>query len=175
MDDNVLKILKDEYEKNKAHKNYMEDLLTRVSVLEKNELVQEYIRLIQTINSQKNKDSSYEDTIYGCFKKNISLIKDVDNIYVCLGTFIYSDDYGYDLKVDNDDFKAEYRIYRNLENGSDIKVFMDSCYEFESCNTVIFLNAFSYKGFFDIQKEYISNLVVYGKEEAYKRVLKKNK
>lgn len=176
MNDKLLKILKSEYDKRREDEEYQNELLEKIAKLEENEVVKEYISLLKEVNVSKSNESSYENMLYGCFKKNIELLgEDVDNVYVCLGTYASLVQYYYDIMLEKDDFRAEYRIYKNIENGKDIKVFMKDFYEFEKNNIVIFPNTMlTNKAFLDIQKEYISTLVIAGKEEAYKRILRRN-
>jgi len=155
-------------------------LINRKRELENDSKVQEYLKLNKMIENarceQKVEQSNYEiiESIFNNYKYSI---KETNNIYVYLGTFVVSDEYDImhswsDDRVNYNDPKAQYRIYINLENCKEENVKIRDCEKFKEENNVIFPNTYinqtSY--YYELQKEFINDVVIDGQERACERV-----
>ena len=109
------------------------------------------------------------------------MIDDTNEIYVCLGTFMLDNicdivNGPSDIRLDRDDSRAEYRIYRNIENNYSEQIPIRKCEEFEKTHKVIIPNTTSIERYYyELQKEFITLAVTEGQEKACKKILNRNK
>lgn len=183
MNEEILKKIKIDYEKLKTKKEESIKIYNRITELENNEFVKEYLELISTFeerNLAKNINISNDDLIYKAFLMNKHKITQTNEIYMYLGTYkldSQSDvEHGIsDQKVARNDPEAQYRMYIDIENEEYKQIPIKYCDEFEETHKIIYLNKyFTEKYFYIIQKEFIENLINIGQEEACTKVLKKS-
>ena len=146
--------------------------------------VQEKLKLNQLIKESDCEHKIQEKDvkiIESIFYKYQNQIKETNNIYIYLGTFKLSDEYDIvhgpsDERVNYDDSKAQYRIYINLENGMEKEIKIDKCEQFERENKIIFPNTSINRGYYyELQKEFINDIIIDGQDRAVERILKKVK
>lgn len=183
MEKEILDKIKIDYKNALERKKYILELIDKINKLEENDIVKKYIELIVEYESLENdkiinqSEQSIFDSI--CYD-NMYKIRETNEIYVCLGTFMSSYDcdmiHGISaVRLSRDDPRAEYRIYRNIENGYSDYVSITVCDKFEETHHVIIpnTNIFTDSYFFKYQKEFFSLAVTVGQEEAKRRILEK--
>ncbi len=182
MTEELLKQLRDEVTIKKTNNEKQNTKVQRIKELEDDPNVREYIYLIGL--SKFNTLFNYEDDdqiVSSIYNKYIYLIQEdeTNGIYVYLGTFRYSDEIDIvhsscDIRVKYDDKRADYRLYKNIEQVFAKKININDCKSFEREN--IILNPNSYykeKEYYNIQKEFFITAVKKGQEAARRRILKK--
>ena len=114
-------------------------------------------------------------------------IDETNNIYVYMGTFERSNECDIvhgpnDYRVNKDDPKADYRIYRNLElasyqNDYEIEVPIKKCEVFEKEHTVIYPQGTClYDRYYNqLKDEFFETAISESQEKAVERVLAKRK
>ena len=109
-------------------------------------------------------------------------LNETNDIYLCLGTFRMDDicDIVHgprDIRLKRDDPKAEYRIYRNIEDGFSEQIPIHKCDEFERIHKIIFpkVDYLADKYFYELQREFIKLSIFQGQKTACKKILSKNK
>ena len=184
MEPEILQKIKDEYLIEKAKKAGLIKLTDEILELEKTETVKRYLELkdeLASIKFQKSLMSSDDELLFYAFHNNCHCINSTNNIYVCLGTFMYGNDYDIvhgttDIMVEKNDPKANYRVYINIEDGFTTQIAINNCPKFEKTHKVIFPNTKkTEKFYYDLQKEFISIMVEEGQEEACRKILTKTK
>lgn len=182
MKENTLTQIKNEVEITKLNIEKNNTMLKRIKELEKNRYVREYLSLVGLSNTKQKFITDTDDEIISqIYGKHIHRIdeRDTNGIYVYLGTFRYSDEIDIvhsscDIRVKYDDKRADYRLYKNIEQVFAKKININDCKSFEREN--IILNPNSYykeKEYYNIQKEFFITAVKKGQEAARKRILKK--
>jgi len=152
--------------------------VSRILELQENPLVKEYSTLLNSIVGNPRfivlEDSDIYDLAYRQHSKEI-LPEDTNGIYVFMGTFMYnSNTGGYEVRVSDDDPKANYRKYWDIELGSVTSVDVFYSEAFEATHTII-------KGkekdeiqlFRRIQNEFIKESIEQNQDTAIKLILKK--
>ena len=184
MTEEVLKEIKKDYEQRKETRNHLSEVLEEIIKLEEDDTVKKYLNLkkeLESINYKKIIEQSDEQILYSSFYNNRYMIIETNDIYICMGTFMMDSicDIVHgpsDIRLNRDDPRAEYRIYRNIEDGYSEVISMRKCEEFERMHKVIIPNIYwTEKYFYELQKEFIKITLEEGQEAAYKRVLSKNK
>lgn len=185
MKEEVLNQIKDSYNQKKKIRNDILALLDRLRKLEENDIVKEYIKLKQqldTTNYQKILGEPENQILYSTFYSHRYMIKDTNEIYVCIGTFrldnICDIEHGpSDIRLKRDDPRAEYRIYRNLEDEFSKQIPIHKCEEFERTHNVIIpkTTLSTEKYYYELQKEFITLAVTEGQETACRKILKRAK
>ena len=177
------KIIKN-YNQGLERKKHYEDLLKKITKLEEDEKIKEYITLKKRLEQVDYKkiigetDSQILDSTFNSYKY---MIDDTNEIYVCLGTFMLDNicdivNGPSDIRLDRDDSRAEYRIYRNIENNYSEQIPIRKCEEFEKTHKVIIPNTTSIERYYyELQKEFITLAVTEGQEKACKKILNRNK
>ena len=146
MEEEILQKIKDDYVRRKEERANLLNLMGEIAKLEENETVKKYLALTEELASVKFKKNllvSDEELLDLSFRSNCYSIKKTNNIYVCLGTFrldnICDIVHGpSDIRLNRDDPRAEYRIYRNIEDGFSEQIPIKKCAEFEATHKVIF-------------------------------------
>lgn len=185
MNKEIIELIKKEYQKRIDDKKRLENMMIRKQELEQDLKVQEYLKLNQLIKESgcEQKIQEKDDKIIeSIFYKYQNQIKETNNIYIYLGTFKLSDEYDIvhgpsDERVNYDDSKAQYRIYINLENGMEKEIKIDKCEQFERENKIIFPNTSisNRRFYYELQKEFINDIIIDGQDRAVERILKKVK
>lgn len=183
MKQELLDSIKEEYSMRKERRKKLQEKQKRKAKLEENRWVKEYLELEEELNYRDNlklANQTDSEILVNSFRKYMNMVDETNDIYVYIGTYEnanYIDiEHGpTDERVDRNSPKADYRLYRNLENDCDcLNVPIKKCDEFEREHKVIILKT-SLPGtqFYEIQKEFIELAVKKGQEEACKQILKK--
>jgi len=183
MEQEILDEIKNNYNESLERKKYISGLIDKINKLEENDIVKKYIELMIEYESLKDdkiisqSDQSIFDSICRSY---ICEIKETNGIYVCLGTFMSDDSVDIvhssaDIRVSRDDPRAEYRIYRNIEDGNTKYISIKNCEMFEKTHDIIILNTniFTDIYYYKLQKEFFSLAVTFGQEEAKRKILEK--
>lgn len=182
MNQEILYAIRLEYEEQKALKRKVDDMKSRLEALKKNEYVIEYLELLNMLNKMNyHRFSTWTDDniLDSVFRMHSYKNNETNGIYVCLGTFMLDDlcdiEHGpYDRIVDRDDPRAEYRKYQDIECIDTIQIPIKRCEEFEKKHKIIYPNTrYGSRFCYNIQKEFIKDLLVMSQEEACAKVLKK--
>lgn len=180
MEQEILQKIKDDYERRKQERTNLKDLMQEIKNLEETETVKKYLTLTEKLDSTKFKKNllvSDEELLDLAFSSNCYNIKNTNNIYVCLGTFMLDSCYDIvhgpsDIRLKYDDPRAEYRIYKNIEDGDSKLIPIKKCALFEATNKVIFpQTSRTDKYYYELQREFISTMIEHGQEEACKKIL----
>lgn len=180
MEQKILQKIKDDYERRKQERTNLQNLMQEIKKLEENETVKKYLALNEQLNSIKFKKNllvSDIELLDLSFKSYCYSIRSTNNIYVCLGTFMLDSSCDIvhgpsDIRLKYDDPRAEYRIYKNIEDGYSKQISIRKCALFEATNKVIFpQTSRTDKFYYELQKEFISTMIEHGQEEACKRIL----
>lgn len=140
----------------------------------------EYLELRRLFEKESNRKiiiKSDRIILDDVFCSYVYKIKDTNSIYVCLGTFkidnICDIEHGpSDYRVDRDDPRAEYRIYKNIENNDYKQIPIKLCDKFECEHRIIFPNSyFSEIFFYNLQKGFINDLMIMDQEKACIKLL----
>jgi len=183
MKEEILNIIRDEYQNRKERKKDVENMMTRIEELKENEFVKEYLSLLYNLDKINYKDilGWTDDMMLDlAISGNVRNIEETNGIYVCLGTFVLTDLYDIEhgprnSRVDRNDPRAEYRIYQDIECNESIHVPIRLCEEFENSHKIIFPNRyFAGKFYYDIQREFIREAIATNQETACAKVLSKS-
>lgn len=182
MQNEVVDKMKEEFEKRKKSKERCQKMVVRVNELREEPLVKEYLKLISLLDNIDSEvvlnwdDDDMVNKAFCMYKRDII---ETNGIYVCMGTFqgsIETDiEHGAsDYRLSKNDSNAEYRIYRNLETEDDIRKKIEDCKKFEEENTVIYPKTlFAEKAFYELQSEFISDVVRGNQEVAVAKIFQK--
>lgn len=182
MEQEILQKIKDDYERRKQERTNLQNLMQEIKNLEETETVKKYLSLTEKLDSIKFKKNllvSDMELLDLSFRSYCYSIRSTNNIYVCLGTFMLDSccDIVHgpsDIRLKYDDPRAEYRIYRNIEDGYSKQIPIRKCALFELNNKVIFpQTSKTDKFYYELQREFISTMIKHGQEEACKRILTK--
>lgn len=183
MNEQMLNLIKEEIQKEKERQIQYRKIFERISSLEKNELVIEYLELInmlQDFNYYQNDEEIEDKVIDSIISKYGDEIFDTNGIIVYLGTYVSVDSqFGdNDILVSRDDRAANYRVYADLEKrlSDSILVSIDQCEEFELNNNVVILGPYvPDRDFYLLQRYFIKEIIKSNKKEAYNKVVMKRK
>ena len=140
----------------------------------------EYLSLqeqLSSIKCIKNLIGSDDELLYLAFRSNAYGFKETNGIYVCMGTFMMENNSDVihgprDIRLKYDDPRAEYRYYKNLEDGMVEHVSIKRCPQFELMHKVIFPQTTNTEKFYnDLQMEFIKMCIVENQEEACRKIL----
>lgn len=182
MEQEILQSIKEESRKRQEKREYFSNLLEQLEKLEEDENVKKYVELrkkTDSVDYQKLLEESDEDILYRTFYRHQYMIKNTNEIYVCLGTFMLDNicdiEHGpSDIRLNRNDPRAEYRIYSDLENEVSRQIPISRCEEFERTHRVIFpQTSLTQKYYYQLQKEFISLVVTEGQEKACQKILSK--
>ncbi|MBR1413137.1 MAG: hypothetical protein IJ574_00505 [Bacilli bacterium] len=156
-----------------------QELLMKKDFLEQNQLVQEYIKTLMEINKMtKYKSTINESAVIEDSIKSVN-IKDNNNIYVYIGSFIYAQMYEEkDKQVPDNDINADYRLYTNIEkqhNDAFIKIPLDEYIKFEKNNKIIYPNISEYgidQKYYKYRYEFFKTAIEEGQDKALSKLLK---
>ena len=180
MEQEILQKIKDDYERRKQERDDLQKLIQAIKELEETEIVKKYLALTEKLASIKFKKNllvSDIELLDLAFRSNCYSIKKTNNIYICLGTFMQDSccdivHGSSDIRLKYDDPRAEYRIYKNIEDNFSKLIPIRKCALFEATNKVIFpQTSRTDKFYYELQREFISTMIEQGQEEACKRVL----
>lgn len=127
---------------------------------------------------EKESDSQIVERAISCVK-----LSNTKNIYIYMGTFkcnnVYDIIYGPDdTRVNRNDKKAIYSLYRNLELSSfeetyELKISIKKREKFEEENIVVFPpeNYFNDKFYSELRVAYFKEVIQNGQEEAFEKIL----
>lgn len=144
------------------------EIETRMSMLEEDDKVKEYIYL------QREKENIGNDKLFG----RLNMLTDAQNVsqafdYTCRNTKDSNKIYvfmGYE-KIDN-----SINVYRDLETLEFIRINIPERYKFEKENKVIYPNLLDKKYFFELLRAYfLRYLSSYSQEESVEKILKLGK
>ena len=180
MTDEVLnKIRKDALEKRKETDEFNRKV-TRILELQEIPIVKEYASLLNSIIGNPRFISLSEMDIYDlAYRQHSSeiLSEDTNGLYVYMGTFMYNPKTGgYEIRVQEDDPKADYRKYWDIELGTVTCVSVSDSEEFEMKHSIIRTSELNEMNIFrQIQNEFIKNAIEKDQETAVKLIMKKYK
>ena len=167
----------------KRQEKYLE-ILKQVQELEQDENVKRYIELknrLGQVDYQKIIGETETQILERAFNSWQYAINETNGIYLCLGTFMMERtcdiEHGpKDIRLERNDPKAEYRIYRNIEDGYSEVISIKNCEQFEKTYKVLFLkdDFFADRDFYELQREFMIIAVTKGQREACKKILSKN-
>jgi len=185
MEQEVMYKIKIRYEAGLRRRKKYSDLFKELEELEKDEKIKKYLDLkkrLERFDYKKIINETDEEILSRTFLSYQYEINETNEIYLYLGTFMLEGfcdiEHGpRDIRLKRDDPKAEFRQYRNIEDGYSEEIPIHKCEEFEKTHTIIFpeIEELAEKYFYEIQKEFIKIAVTEGQEEAYKKILTKNK
>lgn len=187
MEQEIIELIKKEYENNKKKKEATIKMINRLNELKQDKNVSEYIELSQTlcgINYETVINRTDDTLLYYAFCRYNNKIKESKEIYVCLGTYKYSGETdiihgGTDDKVSDDDPNANYKKYCNLETEDTIHIpirkgNLSLVEQFENTHTIIFPKTkYPKKYFNELQQEYLKEIITTNEEQAYKKILER--
>lgn len=182
MKEDILNQIRNELNIKKEINERYNNKLKRIKELEKDNNVKEYISLVGLSNCNKEFINDSDDEIINyIYTKYIYKIDEnsTNKIYVYLGTFKYSNEFDVvhsysDIRTDDNDKKANYRLYQDIELDFIKQVNIDDCKLFEENNIII--NPDSYykmREYYKIRREFFVNSVKENQDTAIKKVLKK--
>lgn len=176
MKEETLQKIKEDYKQIIEKRNHLLQLCEEITKLEEDENVKKYLKIKEELskidykNQIKETDSYILDAVFWRYQR---LIQDIDtnDIYVYMGTYMLDNicdiEHGpSDIRLKDDDPRAQYRIYRNIENGYSKEIPISECDEFEKNHKVI-----TDENFYTLQKEFIMTAVNEGQEEACRKIL----
>lgn len=189
MTNDELKKLRKKYNDLITLRKSVEFLINEKKELEKDPKIRRYLE----INRILNLDNTY--SFHGIEKENDSQIieraiscvrpTNTKNIYIYMGTFRCNNEYDIiygpdDTKVNRNDPKAVYSLYRNLELRSfednyEVKIGIKKREKFENDNIVIFPqeNYSSDKFYHELRNAYFKEAIQNGQEKAFEKILYK--
>lgn len=155
----------------------------RIQELERDSKVREYLRL-RGIKEQKIKEhleTDEESLVKKVYYRYLHSINenDTNKIYAYLGTYKSSHETDIehgsnDIRVDYLDPKAEYRIFQDIEQDTQITIPISKCIDFESTHKIIYLEGYRLWGkYYNIQKEFFTASVKSNQEKACELILRK--
>ena len=192
MKNKTLELIKKECEQEKEEQKELKKKYDRKLKLEENKWVKEYLQLCEELSNVHflQERLNYTDTeiLIRVFRSHCVEIGQsrrdktgyLNDIYVYIGTYMRNNtvdiEHGSnDYEVNRDSKKADYRLYRSLEDEFDIqRVHIANCDEFERKHKVIIPKTLLLDSkYYEIQKEFIELCVKHGQEEACKQMLEK--
>lgn len=185
MEQAILDSIIEEYKKLTEKNKEINKKRKRLSKLMQHRLVKEYIKLYNEVNAFDGINAfhkqNYKSALTQSFRRFEYNIKETNGIYVYLGTFKYTDEVDivhgeHDDRVNRDDPKADYSLYRNIENHNlqeDVKI--KDRDEFERTHTIICgkNQCFPDMEYWKIQEEFYELVIKKGQEVACKEIIKK--
>ena len=166
-------------------KIYQEEIEKRnkINYLLQNKEVIEYLKLCKLLPPEIEIKDIYE--IIKPYLNQINISK-TNEIYVCTGAFINSFTPNLEpMHLSINYTYADFRTYKNIENGHTIKAFTDkklikkykceSCIQFEQKNIILNpYNKYLYdNGYEEIRKMFFENSIKYSQEQSLKLLLQK--
>lgn len=183
MKQELLDSIKKEFNMKKERRKELKKKQKRKNELDQNKWVREYLELKEELSDRDNLqlvNQTDSEILVKSFRNSIYMIDgDTNEIYVYIGTYMYTDYVDIvhpprDCRVDRNSTKANYRLYKNIENEDIRQVHITRCDEFEKEHKIIILKTYlSDYQFHKIQKEFIELAVKKGQDEACKQILKK--
>lgn len=177
MNNEVYQKIVNEYNTKKREKKCYNDLLKLKEELESNEIVKEYLFIIEQLKKYDDSiNKSDDEMILDAYNKCSHRLDDDNEIFVYIGTYKYAVNVNFkgtiDKSVDRNDPEADYRLYINLENFMRTKeISIEEADEFEKTHKIVYSKGrHEYK---QIQNQYIIDSVRYGQEKAIQKILKK--
>jgi len=185
MEQEILNKIRIDYNNSLKRRTKYADILKQLKELEKDEKIKKYIDLknrLEQFNYEKIINESDEEILSRTFWAYQYAINETNEIYLYIGTFKLDShcdiEHGPgDIRLKRNDPRAEFRQYRNIEDGYSEEIPINKCEEFEKTHTIIFpeIEDMADKYFYEIQKEYIKIAVAEGQEVACKKILTKTK
>lgn len=185
MREELLKLVKKDFEREKKRQKELKIKLKRKANLEQNKWVKEYLELKEELDESFDKelvDKTDSQILRSSYASNVKQEDSTNNIYMYMGTYRRSNEIDVvhganDYRIEYDSPKADYRLYKNLEYEYDYEMIpISQCCEFEKTHNFIHAKGYMREAkFYKIQEEFIELAVKYGQEEACKRILKKYK
>lgn len=185
MNEQTLNEIKRNYKERIDTKKRYQELIEHIKLLEENMYVIKYLSLCKEKEelefSEKSLDKDDSEILESIINKYKRKIKETNGIYVYIGSYYTSIEsdivHGPSAcRVKKGDEKAEYNIYKDIENEEEIEIMIDKCAEFENNNIVIFPNThFTEEYYYEIQNEFFCDAVNTGQKEAVDKILKKVK
>lgn len=125
--------------------------------------------------------SSDEQIILSFYHNYIYKIQkgETNGIYVYLGTYKYNHEIdfyncGRDHRVEYNSKKADYRIYKDIEQNIDVSIARAKCKEFENQHTIIYpKEGLNISQYYKIRDEFFVKAIKTNQESAKKLILKK--
>lgn len=181
MKEELLLEMKAEAERMKERYRQHNENVKRIRQLEKDPAVKEYLQLMETFNCEPQYiKKSLDEIIASNYSKHLYHIKqgDTNGIYVFLGTYRYNREIDIvhgstDYRVADNDPKADYRLYHDLEHHFPEQVVISRCEQFERDHIVIMPNTLSDSEYYKIQREFFVKAVKTDQEKAKKMILRK--
>lgn len=184
MKQELLDSIRKEFDMKKEKRKKLKEKQKRKAELEQNKWVKEYLELKEELSDRDNLqlvNQTDSEILERSFRNHIHMIDgDTNEIYVYLGTYRYTDEIDIvhtarDDRVDRNSPKADYRLYKNIEDDLDTQqVPIGRCDEFEKEHKIIILKTcLPGEKFYQIQKEFMELAVKKGQTEACKQILEK--
>jgi len=181
MEEQILQKIKKEYLDIKEEQKNLKKLYDRLLELENNELVKEYLFItekLQESDLDKKLAANQNDIISKIYYKHLYNIKQTNGIYIYLGT--YKNNHEIDIvhgsldeRVNKNNKQANYILYQDIEKTEPIQIPIQEAKKFESENIIIFPDIYlSESYYYEVQRNFFNNCVIYGQEEALKKVKK---
>lgn len=181
MKQEILDKIKRSYEIGLNRKKYYSSILEELKKLEQDK--KRYIELkrrLEQLDYKKIIGESEEEILIRALEDWQYEIMETNNIYVYYGTFMIENNLDInqrprDIRLERNDPRADYRIYRNIEDGFSEVVLINRSASFEKEHTVIFpkVDNQSEQFFYEIQKEFIKTSINEGQIEAHRKILRK--
>lgn len=180
MENKILNEIREKYNNKLQVLKKYEILAKRIKELEENETVKEYLELIKLLEEHEGKRfSGYteEKLMEFTFNSMLSQIKETNNIYVCMGTYMLSNEHDIehgprDIRLNRDDEKAQYRIYKNIETYDSESISIKKCDEFERTHKIIYpRTALTDEFFYAIQHDFFIISIKESQEAACNKIL----
>ena len=167
MNKEVLKKIKESYERLEETQKEIKKVWNRINILEENPIVKEYLSLkesVKILNPEKLTLSKSE-ILEICSRNYLTSNKETNDIYICLGT----------VRLTVKKQAKFYKRYINLEAYDDNRIIpIEESKEFEKNHQII--EAVNFNEYVELQKDFILNSIEEGQEVACKKLLlKKNK
>lgn len=182
MKEELLIFLREELERIKVENTKYNEKVKRIKELEKDPKIREYINLLEIEKSNlKQIKLSDKQIILSFYHNYIYKIQkqETNGIYVYLGTYKYNHEIDIvhgssDNRVEYNSKKADYRIYKNIEQNLDASIARNECNNFEKEHIIIYpedgLNILEY---YKIRDDFFVKAIKTNQESAKKLILKK--
>ena len=180
MEQKILDEMRDKYSTKLQIMQKYENIAKRINELEENEFVKEYMELVSILKNHEGKEiKTWNDNrlIESAYRSLIHNIKETNGIYVYIGTYVLSNICDIihgpsHYKVNRDDPKAEYRIYKNLENDEEQEITINKCDVFEKKHKIIFPKcSLTREFFYKLQRQFFNIAIREGQEAACVKIL----
>lgn len=163
MKEEILNLIKRDYQSLKEKQKRDRQIMARYLELENNELVQEYLALKSKIQGNRYQLTD-DDLLETSYRGNSFYMDQTNEIYACLGEVLMSN-------------KDIYRRYMNIEDERDsVLIPEEQCEIFEKSHQIVYFNDdygnFS-KKFHDVQLDFLRTSINYNQEKAINKVLTK--